>query len=322
MGAARPGISFPAVRNREEYDALVKSDPLFRRLAALICRQHGLSGLGLTRLSVGTSICFQVGREFVLKLFAPIFERNCEAECAVLSYLPGKLPVAVPELVARGSLDDWQYLLMTYLGERPLADSWGSVSGSCKLHLFEELGRVLAVLHKHTDQCWFPLRTDWNSFLTCRAASAVSRHRRLGLDETWVQRAEEFLGSIDLRTPGWFRPSLLHTEIMREHIIVADVSSSPRISGLIDFEAAMFGHPEFEFSWAGVQLTRGDKRLLGALLDGYGLPDTARDTAFRRRLMAYTLLHPYSVMKWYFDWMPVPCGVTTFEQLAELWWAA
>jgi hygromycin-B 7''-O-kinase len=312
--------SFPAIRSREEYDALERNDPLFLQLAILICEPLGVSSLGIKRASVGTSICFQVGEKFVRKLFAPIFKQNFDIECAVLSYLVGKLPTAVPELVARGSMGSWHYLLMTYLGETPLADAWNRVSEAEKVQVCEELGTVLAALHGHTDQSWFPFPTDWNAFLATRASDAAKRHRRLGLGGMWVERAEEFLRGLDLRAVN--KPSLIHTEIMREHIIVSNVNGYAHISGLIDFEAAMFGHPEFEFSWVGVQLTRGNRQLFSAVLDGYGLPQVARDTNFRKRLMAYTLLHPYSVMKWYFDWMPVPTGVDSFEELAELWWAA
>lgn len=76
---------------------------------------------------------------------------------------------------------------------------------------------------------------------------------------------------------GQRRPALLHTEIMREHLLVErDTTGRWRLSGLLDFEPAMIGHADYECAAIGVLVTGGDARLLSRFIAGYGR-DPARD---------------------------------------------
>jgi hypothetical protein len=65
------------------------------------------------------------------------------------------------------------------------------------------------------------------------------------------------------------------------------------------------------------ELSRGDPRVAagaGALCRELGLP-------LQRRLLAYTLLHRYSNLRWYLERMPDRDGITTLDALAGRWWA-
>ena len=57
-------------------------------------------------------------------------------------------------------------------------------------------------------------------------------------------------------------------------------------------------------------------RLLRALLDAYG---AEVDVELPLRIMAYTLLHRYSNLRWYLERLPVPDEVCDFESLARSW---
>jgi hygromycin-B 7''-O-kinase len=112
----------------------------------------------------------------------------------------------------------------------------------------------------------------------------VQRQREVHLAEPWLSQIEGLLQSAPL-TVGR-EGVLLHTEVTREHLVV-----NPRtwtLSGLLDFECAMTGGPAYEFVTVGLFVSRGDPRLLGRILAGYGRGFDPRE------LLAYTLLHVHS----------------------------
>ena len=136
------------------------------------------------------------------------------------------------------------------------------------------------------------------------------------------------------RTHGWSRSSpscsagparptreqvLLHTEIMREHLLVEPAGSGWRLSGLFDFEPAMRGAREYEFASIGLFVSGGDARALRCILRAYGYAEAALDNALQNRLMAMALLHRYSNLPWYLQRLPLP-GAQRLEQLAAHWW--
>jgi hygromycin-B 7''-O-kinase len=126
-----------------------------------------------------------------------------------------------------------------------------------------------------------------------------------------VAQIPAFLDAVDLGSP---RPVPLHTEFMRDHVMV-DLDS-PRITGLFDLEPAMRGAAEYDFASTGLFVSGGDNDFLGGLLRGYGAEP---DDGFPRRCLAYALLHVYSNFRWYLDVLPAP-PEPTLDALAETWW--
>src|ERR1035441_5572382 len=104
---------------------------------------------------------------------------------------------------------------------------------------------------------------NWAAFLVEQRATAVERQRQVRLGEAWLEQIPEFLDSVPL--PGQPDLALLHTEIMREHLVVDPGRWT--LSGVLDFEPAMIGDRGYEFASVGVFTSRGDARLLGRIID-------------------------------------------------------
>jgi len=137
------------------------------------------------------------------------------------------------------------------------------------------------------------------------------------LSDPWVDGIDGFL---ERWTPRWEgRPALLHTEIMRDHLFVDQQDGEWHISGIVDFEDAMLGAPEYDFASTGIFLSCGSPDLLRALLDAYGVK---ADEEFRLRVMAYALLHRYSNLKWYLERLPIPVKAGDFKTFARIWFEA
>ena len=311
----------PAADSPEAFDRVRGVEALLRPGVEAICARHrGLlrGETGASRFSDGSLPVYAVGGGHVLKLYPPCFAGESDTESAALVALAGRLPVETPELVARGELDGWRYLLMTRLPGESLAARWTDLSPADRLGLAATLGECLAVLHELDASEVAVPRPDWPGFVAEQSAGCVDRQRARGLDEDWVAQIPGFLASVDLETSS--TAALLHTEVMREHLLVAsDAAGRPRLSGLFDFEPAMIGAPEYELASVGLFVTCGDAGLLRALLGAYGSPEPGRP--LQRRLMAYALLHRYSDLSWYLERIPPEPGAATLDDLAARWWA-
>lgn len=252
--------------------------------------------------------------ERVLKLFPPGDRAAFETERAALARIDGALSIPTPRVLASGTRDDWSYVLMTRLPGTPLAATWPRIDASGRRALLRDAGRALAELHAVPAGDLEPLRVDWPRFVRDQAASARDRQVAKGLGPPWVDGVDAFLARWAPRDGGV--PALLHTEVMREHVLVTGPDRGWRLTGLVDFEPAMHGAREYEFASVGLFLACAEPGLLRAVLEGYG---AVPDPELPLRLMAYVLLHRYSNLPWYLERLPVPPGCRDLEHLARAW---
>ncbi|MET9734870.1 aminoglycoside phosphotransferase family protein [Streptomyces sp. NPDC006458] len=307
----------PLVETDEEWDAIVPDEAVMRPGAEALAARLGLGGAPLSRFPDGSQPVYAVGDEHVLKLFPAAAAGDGLAEARVLAHLQGRLPIPTPRVREHGTYENgWRYVLMSRLHGENLAGAWEGIAPAQRERLVAEVGEALAVLHSLGTE---PLADvlgpgDWGAFTDRQAASAVARQRGHGLSETWLERIPDFLASVLLpRDP---RPSLLHTEVMRQHLLVdpADPADAdgPRLTGLFDFEPAMIGDRAYDFVGVGLFVTRGDPALLARLAQAYG--HTFEPTV----LLAYTLLHVYSNLPWYIRELGAPAE-GDLPALAEAW---
>jgi len=323
---ARPGVSvssssFPSVATADEFDRVIRDETAIAPGLARLSAELGLGALSQERFATGSRPVYAIG-DAVLKLYAP-FDRDAAArESAVLRVLDERLPIPTPRLRADGELDGWGYVLMDRLDGELLVTAWPRIDATDRERLASELGETLAVLHSVSDARLQPARVDWDAFLLEQSRTAAARQRARGLDERWIEQIEDFLEVTAGELAAAPAESLLHTEVMREHLLVAPSGGRFRFSGLFDFEPAMVGAAEYDFGATGLFFSCGDPALFARVLRAYGYAGDALGSGLERRLMAYTLLHRYSNLGWYLSRMPPPAGVTRLDELAALWWSA
>lgn len=304
----------PLAADEPGWDALVDDDAALAAGVATLCARHGLGGLPVQRYDSGSLPVYAIGTGVVLKLFPPPEGAYASIEARTLQALHGALPIPTPRLLAADTLDGWHGLLITQLQGRRLVDAWPALSLAQRDHLADELGAAIAVLHALDTRALADFEPRWAEFLPAQQASAVERQRARRLDPVWLERLPAFLQAWMPAAEG--RRSLLHTELMREHLLVAGDGS---LSGLFDFEPAMIGAPEYDFASFGLFVACGDGRFLRRALRAYGYRPDQLDAALQCRLMAYAMLHRYSNLRWYLERLPAQ-GATSFEQLAARWW--
>jgi hygromycin-B 7''-O-kinase len=278
-----------------------------------IRRELGL-GDGVERFATGSVPVFAVGARHVVKLFPPAERAFFETEWAALTHLDGCPAIPAPRPVASGQRGAWFYVVMTRLPGVAMVEAWPSIELDDRLRLIREVGAALAALHATPTGALRALAVDWPAFVDAQRVSCRERQQVKGLGSPWVDAVEDFLARWTPRDDG--ARVLLHTEVMRQHVLVERHQGAWRLSGLIDFEPAMLGAPEYELASAGVFLTCAEPRLLRVFLEAYG---ARADGALPYRIMAYALLHRYSNLRWYLERLPVPEGVRDLEALARAW---
>ena len=191
------------------------------------------------------------------------------------------------------------------------------LSQSDRDQLSAQLGATIAVLHQlppPTIPGWWP--ADWPDFVARQRAQCVSEQRALGLPSLW---ADQLAGFLDEVAPSSGSPVLLHTEVMRQHLLVTESPAGAwDLSGLIDFEPAMRGEREYEFVGVGVFVAEGDGRFLARTLAAYGYSRDQLGPDLRRRLLAWSILHRYSHLAWWMRRLPEPAQ-PTLDALADCW---
>jgi hygromycin-B 7''-O-kinase len=291
-----------------EDDSRAVADSLRRELAL---------GDGLERFAGGSVPVFAAGDGHVVKLFPRAERAHFETERAALTRIDGRLPIPTPRAVAAGERGAWFYVAMTRLPGVSLAEAWPSIDRDGRVRLMRETGAGLAALHATATEGLEPLTVDWPAFMDAQRTSCRERQRAAGLDAPWLDAVEGFLARWMPRDAG--ERVLLHTEVMREHLLVESPGGAWRLSGLVDFEPAMMGAPEYEWASVGVFVTCGEPGLLGELLAAYGAEP---DDELPLRIMAYALLHRYSRLSWYLERLPPAEKPGDLEALARQWFTA
>jgi hygromycin-B 7''-O-kinase len=307
-----PNPAVPADAERTPVD-----DPALIAEIEAIARGHGLGALPLARYTSGSLPVFALGEVAALKFYPADEADHAEVEARVLAAIDGRLPLATPRVLGRGARADGTYLLMSQLPGRRLVQAWAGLRPADREGVVEQVGAALAALHAIDPAPLADLPGPvWPAFVAAQRTSAAERQRERGLDTAWVDRIDAFL---DQWAPAATGPTvLLHTEVMREHLLVAPHAGGWTCTGLIDFEPAMRGARAYEFASVGLFVTCGDGRLLHRLLRAYGQPDLAHDAALPQRLMAMALLHRYSHLRGYLERLPAP-GAATIDALAQRW---
>jgi hygromycin-B 7''-O-kinase len=244
----------------------------------------------------------------VIKFFPPLFFAAHAREVQALKTL---VSVSVPRLIGQGEYSGWRYVFMTQLPGGSLKASWDKLTPSQRERACFQTGEKLKELHDLSVHAW-PCEESWETFLQSQLQNCVEHQKSKGLSEAWLNQIPDFLASTPLIPTSL---CLLHTEIMREHVFA---TAHGDVTGFIDFEPSMLGFVEYDFASVGLFLSRGDPRALRSFFLGYGNLAEASRPEFRRRIMAFALLHRYSRLKWYLEFMP---EVTTLEEAADRWWA-
>jgi hygromycin-B 7''-O-kinase len=244
--------------------------------AAHIAARHG--GGDLRLVAEGSNVVFALGEDRFLKLFAPQFRAEREAEQVALETARARLSVAVPALLAEGSLEGWPYLVLGRVEGVPARHRWAELPRRARMRALERLGALVAEL-RALDPAGLP--ADWESYAAMLRRTAVDRQRRLGAHPGLLAELPALLA----RPPAPEPPVFLHADLTDENVLL---DGDGRVCAVIDFGDARSGPAAYELVTPLMQLAGPDAALAGALLRGAGArPDP-------EVLLHHTALHHYN----------------------------
>lgn len=301
----------PIVNNLEQFNSLDLRDPSFALAACTVLSHSNLAEINTSHPTTGSLPVVFINDQAVMKFFPPLFTDAFQNEVKSLQFLSN---CQVPKLLEVGEIHGWHYVLMSKLAGNSLKDIWESLPQKEKSAACREVGASLRRIHEIKLTADFDL-SSWTQFLDSQKQGCFARHEKLGLRQDLLKQIPKFIESVDLVSS---RICFLHTEVMKDHVFFDRSSGKISFSGLIDFEPSMVGTYEYDFASIGIFLSSGDRVALRSFFEGYGNLDQAVNREFRRRVMAYTLLHKYSNLKWYLQFMP---NADSLDDLADLWWA-
>jgi len=279
------------------------SGETWRAVIRTILDRHRLPAGDAAPFASGSDVVFGTSAH-VVKLTAPRWQEEIETEARFLAHCEGGLPVATPEPVAAGEIEEWPYVVMTRIEGVPLGSIFEDLAPRERLALAGELGETAAALHHLPPIASSP----WEPFLeTCRK-TLPARHRE-GVEAALLRSVQDLAD----RTPLSRRDTVpLHTELLGDHVLVHKTGGTPHLTGLIDFADGRMGHPFYEFGAPVEFLFAGRPECLGRFLEAYGLDPGNRRTV-GRELAVWYLLHRFGFLARLLDRIEGPAPVDAEE---------
>ena len=260
------------------------SDEGWLEAHAAILARHDLSAEGLSLFPTGSDIVAGSAAHAV-KLTTPRWAAELAVEERWLEHVAGRLSVATPTPVARGSLAGWPYLVSTRVPGRGFGEVWPSLSRDERLALARALGALTAEVHA------LPLPAGdhgWTAFLAEQLTSAPRRHREDGVPEALAAQIPAFLERAARSERGLV---CLHTELLGDHVLVEQRGGAWVPSAMIDWADSRVGHPGYDLPAIAEFVFKGEPGCLGAFMDALGWSATPDE------VMVWGLVHRFGRLR-------------------------
>ncbi len=277
-----------------------------------IAERHALPRPGADDWLDGSDVVFGLGTVAVLKLVAPPFKKEHEAEVIALRTLSAHPEIPAPSLIARGEIEGWPYLVETRMPGTPLGGVWRTMLDEQRRTVLVEIGAMLRRLHRVTPGGLAEVGPGWPEFLATEMAACAERQRKWGLAAHLVDEIPSFLRSA---APLDGEALFLHADATPGNLLVRNVGGAWHLSGLVDFGDATVGRREYDLLVPALFLARGDAARMAALLvGGYGYAAADLDAVWRRRMTALSLIHRFNDMTRFLE-PPYPPSLEAMDRL-------
>ncbi len=305
---------------------------LWQPYVRLVCAKESLTTHPSIRATLpGTCPAFIVDDRWVIKFFGRLFEggRCYEVEREVSRLLRPSVGFPTPAVITCGSLYEgsagwpWPYLVYEYVPGISYGEVYEQVAPNDRLRMAQEVGLFARQTHALSlaDSTLFP--PTWKPY---RALLHEQREQCIATQRAWgilpaqlIEQLNAYLLPIEALADWSGRPHLIHADLTGDHILGRLEGDHWTTLAVIDWGDAMVGDLAYELSALHLDLFRGDKQMLGAFLDAYGLDEHSRAT-LPARALSVALLHRFNVLEGIFERFPQAREIPTLEQLATALW--
>jgi hygromycin-B 7''-O-kinase len=331
LSGLSPADLFDQLENIEGYRRYFADPVAWRPYVEQVCRRHALNPGQAVRIGVpGTCPTFIVDERWVVKFFGRLFDGgHCWQVELELGKWAGALGLPVPEIVAEGQLFQaypgwrWPYLVFEYVPGKSIGEVFEQVGLEDKLALARWMGEITRRMHGAAMPVSEIFQPAWDAFtglLHSQRGGCLQSFQEWGcLPEHLLAQLDDFLQPVDELVDLRSMPHLIHADLTADHVLGRLEGGRWHSLALIDFGDAMVGNLYYELVALHLDLFHGDKRLLAAYLDAYGLDEEER-RQLPVRAMFMALLHRFNVLEPVFERHPGLRQITTLDELADVLW--
>ncbi len=315
----------------QEYGRLFTDVTVWRQAVEQVAQRHQLAATTIQAGLAGTHPVFRFGdgeqqhflKFYETRLFAGA--RSYRIERMLYQQLLSTLPIAVPHLVASGTLaadGRWPYIITTVIPGQSFGEGRARVSQSDTLAIATLLGQTLRQLHstptEHTPAL-VELRQEFRQFIDRQYAQCLANHQKWNtLPRHLLDQIPRYLAQQPRLNAGT-TACLIHADLTHDHLLGEFHHGHWQPTGLIDFGDAWVGDPMYEWVALHLSLFQLDRQLLRACLNAYTF-DTARQGDFIERAMVATLLFEFNPFEPIAQHRPEVLTATTLAEVAlQLW---
>ena len=300
----------------EQFEALHAND-CWLDIGAEICRRLGLQFSQLRRSEHGESVVLIIDDSFILKIYKPS-KNGFAREKAAIDLIEGHTRIPIPEIIAEGDYEGFQYLVTTQIsGGLMTRQQWLETDRREQLSLLEQLAAGLHQLHTiKSDHVEF----DWPAFIRHQAETSLARQRSEGGNPAWIESLPRYIEDNIGLIPTDGRSSFMHGDVHFGNIRVVNENGRLRITGLFDFADSLKGFHEYEFIAIGVLMTQGQGDLQREFFRMYGYKDADIDETLRRRMMMLTIFYEWSSLRRYAERLRPEAVNYSLDELERAIW--
>lgn len=272
----------PQISDPFEYKRLFAQDSPWLLAVEEIKKRHSLQGQ-LTRGDKGTHIVFRC-QDHWIKLMAPFYKSDMAFEIEGLLAVSQKLSVATPQIIAKGEIEGWAYLVMNHVEGIAIKDIWPKLNESQKSKCAKQMAQTILQIQKIAPGARIKERLPWNHFIRDQYENLEAQLNAKDLEKAWIQGACDFMKQFPLNSFQTSNPSFLHCDFTYDHFLLNDKGE---IQSVIDFADAQWGHPEYELVAPAVFILAKQREPLNIFLSTLGYKGGMA------QLMAWALLHRF-----------------------------
>lgn len=260
-----------------------------------LCKLHRLSYSLLHPFREGSNLIAAVDANYVVKIFPAFHRHQWDSEYRVLEQLQGKLSFSVPSLIAYGERGDgWTYVITSFLPGELLDKRWPDFNSQEQEAILFQIGKMMSEVHAQPLGHLISLQPSWPDFFQLQLSTFQQRHKDQGMPAWFVEQSPLYIREALHEFPSHTKSVLLTGEYTPFNMLVQAGSSTPCITGMVDFGDAMTGYREYDLTGPLMFLAAGNAVLVRSLLSGYGYREEEIHVTLRQRLMALQILHRYS----------------------------
>jgi hygromycin-B 7''-O-kinase len=331
LSEASPADLFEQLENIDGYRRYFADSTAWRPYVEQVCWRHRFGPGQMVRVGVpGTCPTFIIDDRWVVKFFGRLFDGGHSFQVELeLGKWAAALGLPFPEIVAEGQLFQsgagwpWPYLVFPYVPGESIGEVYQQIGLEDKLALARWMGQITRRMHTAALPASEIFRPAWDAF------TELLQSQRDGCRQSFAEwgclpahllaQLDDFLLPVDELVDLHSTPHLIHADLTADHVQGRLEGGRWHSLALIDFGDAMIGNLYYELVALHLDLFHGEKRLLAAYLDAYGL-----DEAARRKLptlaMNMALLHRFNVLEPVFEREPALRQVSSLDELVEVLW--